>query len=252
MTPTGAGDPLPQGEDLRRAAEALAALSRQTSSDDPHLRLQMLVELAAQLVGGAASITVLRQGRFRTVAASHADALEVDLLQYRLGVGPCIDAVLEDSTFVSGDLEHETRWQPLGKHLHAEHGVSSMMAFRLGLLDDSDAIAALNFSSHDLDAFSRADVDLALLLATHCAFLLTAAQSQVRADNLRKALESNREIGVAMGILMHRYQMTREHAFDALSVASQDSNRKLADVAGDVVHTGTLSIRRWAKPDPDD
>jgi AmiR/NasT family two-component response regulator len=58
-------------------------------------------------------------------------------------------------------------------------------------------------------------------------------------------MESNREIGVAMGILMHRHRLDREQAFAVLRVASQDSNRKLADIALEVVETGSLSIRGW-------
>ena len=45
---------------------------------------------------------------------------------------------------------------------------------------------------------------------------------------------------------MHQHRITREQAFDLLRVASQDSNRKLADVATDVADTGVLTIRRRA------
>jgi hypothetical protein len=42
---------------------------------------------------------------------------------------------------------------------------------------------------------------------------------------------------VAMGILMQRNQFTRQQAFDVLRVASQSSNRKLADIASEVADT---------------
>ena len=63
-----------------------------------------------------------------------------------------------------------------------------------------------------------------------------------RANNLMKALQSNREIGVAMGILMQQHRFTRDEAFDVLRVASQNSNRRLAELAGEVVDTGVLII----------
>jgi GAF domain-containing protein len=227
-------------QDLHRAAEALSGLSRESCSDDVDLSLQMLVALAARLVSGnaSASVTLLRHGHFRTVAASSTEATDVDALQYDLRTGPCVDAVLEGSTFLTGDLEHEERWQPLGRRLSAELGVRSMLAFRLHLLDETETIAALNFSSHELDAFTCADVDLGMLLATQCAFLVTASQAQQKADNLFKALESNREIGVAVGVLMARYGLSRTQAFDVLRLASQHSNRKLRDVAAEVSDTG--------------
>ena len=50
---------------------------------------------------------------------------------------------------------------------------------------------------------------------------------------------------MAMGVLMHQHRLSRAQAFDVLRAASQDSNRKLADIAVEVVDTGTLSIRGW-------
>ena len=63
------------------------------------------------------------------------------------------------------------------------------------------------------------------------------------AANLLKALESNRETGVAIGVLMARHGLTREQAFDVLRHASQNSNRKLAHVAGEVAETGAYPQR---------
>jgi AmiR/NasT family two-component response regulator len=45
-----------------------------------------------------------------------------------------------------------------------------------------------------------------------------------------------------MGVLMNQHQFTRQEAFDVLRVASQNSNRKLADIAVEVVDTGALTI----------
>ena len=39
---------------------------------------------------------------------------------------------------------------------------------------------------------------------------------------------------------MSEYKISRSRAFDLLRIASQNSNRKLRDVAADVAHTGTL------------
>ena len=45
-------------------------------------------------------------------------------------------------------------------------------------------------------------------------------------DDLREAAD----IGVAMGVLMTQYKITRSQAFDLLRVASQNTNRKLVDI----------------------
>ena len=57
------------------------------------------------------------------------------------------------------------------------------------------------------------------------------------------AVETNREIGAAIGILMATQQLNQTQAFDALRAESQHSHRKLRDVASDVVFTGTLAPR---------
>ncbi len=55
-------------------------------------------------------------------------------------------------------------------------------------------------------------------------------------DQLKAALESNRRIGMAMGLIMGQLQVTEEQAFAALRRISQNTNRRLRAVAEDVVH----------------
>ena len=56
--------------------------------------------------------------------------------------------------------------------------------------------------------------------------------------NLAIALISARRIGAALGIIMATYKVTEEKAFATLRIASQHTNRKLRDVAEDVLLTG--------------
>lgn len=62
--------------------------------------------------------------------------------------------------------------------------------------------------------------------------------------DLERALESNREIAVATGILMAQKRCTRDEAFEQLLSASQHLNRRLKDIADEVNHTGQLPARR--------
>ena len=64
--------------------------------------------------------------------------------------------------------------------------------------------------------------------------------ANLKAANLEVALDSSRQIGAAMGILMGRKLMTQEQAFLALRAASQHLHRKLRDIADDVLRTGEL------------
>ena len=232
-----------EGGQLRQVAEAVAALHREIGVDKGRGSLQRLVEKGATDLVGArwASVTVLQRGRFRTLVSTAPQADLIDETQYRLQRGPCVDAVLEDATFVTPDIASEDRWQPLGEQLR-DLGVHSMLAYRLHLLDESEAVAALNFSSDREAAFSVAVIHRGLILASHCALLVTADAASSKAENLLRGLESNREIGVAVGVLMARYGLTRQEAFDVLRVASQNSNRKLIDVATEVGDTGVSPL----------
>lgn len=68
--------------------------------------------------------------------------------------------------------------------------------------------------------------------------------------NLDIALASCRRIGAAIGILMATEKLTEDRAFGLLRAASQSRNRKLRDVADDVLLTGTIaSDDRRGQPD---
>ncbi|WP_323097469.1 ANTAR domain-containing protein [Intrasporangium sp. YIM S08009] len=67
-----------------------------------------------------------------------------------------------------------------------------------------------------------------------------AVQLRLERDNLHVALETNRTIGVAVGVLMALRQLTHEDAFELLVSISQNHNRKLREVAEAVVRTGLL------------
>ncbi len=240
--PSGRGiDAWPEDpEDLRRTAEILGQITRDTHDNDSGVSLDLLVEQAVRLVPNAegASVTTLSRGTFHTVASTSPTVVEVDRLQYEHGSGPCVDAVLEDGIFTTGDVAREPRWHPFGERVHERFGINSMLALRLHLLDGSDTIAGLNLSSTRPDAFTEADVDRARLLATHCALLVTATQASDKAVELFETLQGNRQIGIAVGILMARRNLTRDQAFDILRHATQNSNRTLQDVAAEVADSG--------------
>jgi AmiR/NasT family two-component response regulator len=58
--------------------------------------------------------------------------------------------------------------------------------------------------------------------------------------NLECALESNRRIGMAIGILMCQRQLTDDQAFAILRTQSQRRHVKVRDLAESVIFTGTL------------
>lgn len=87
-----------------------------------------------------------------------------------------------------------------------------------------------------------AQVLLGHLLVERAMALVQREQLVAKATNLHRALDSNREIGAAMGILMARHQLTSEQAFDLLRRTSQRAHRKIVAIAADVIETGELEL----------
>jgi AmiR/NasT family two-component response regulator len=95
------------------------------------------------------------------------------------------------------------------------------------------AAAALEPLQQDIDSLAT----LARLLHQR----LADAENTIQ--HLHIALTTSRHIGMAQGIIMARLAVSEEEAFQTLVQASQNSHRKLRDIAEDVIYTGQL-------PDP--
>lgn len=237
----------PEGRDvsLRAVVEMFAELGERMRSSGHETTFDAIAHIAVERVPGAeaASITTLRKGKFLTVASTDDRATRGDDLQYELGSGPCVDAILDRTLYRPEDLREDDRWPEYGTRVHKELGWTSMLSYRLGSdLTEDDVVAGLNMYSTKVKGFDSESEDVGLLLATHSALAVAAEVHRERANNLERALNSSREIGVAVGVLMTRHQLSREQAFDALRIASQNTNRKLRDIALEVGDTGILSF----------
>jgi hypothetical protein len=108
-----------------------------------------------------------------------------------------------------------------------------MLSFQLFVRDRD--LGALNLWSEDANAFDEEAEQVGVLLAGLTAVALIDAQ---QLEHLRTALLNRDVIGQAKGVLMERYKIGADRAFDLLVRASRDSNRKLHDVAREVTETG--------------
>ncbi len=93
--------------------------------------------------------------------------------------------------------------------------------------------AQANISAYLMKPVAEEDLLPAITLAL-ARFRQFQALRQEVAD-LREALEARKIIERAKGILMHRLNLTEEEAFRRLQKQSQDTNRKLAQVAEAIV-----------------
>jgi GAF domain-containing protein len=232
----------PASEEL---AQTFAEIARELQAEGTAERtLKRICTTAVQTVPGCdhSGVTLIRHGKVDTPAASDDVPTAVDAIQYEVGEGPCLEAIKDQEIFLTADLAAEHRWPTFSRRAADETGVQSMLSFRLFI--EEDTLGALNLYSCRVDAFDESARAVGAILAAHAAIALTAARDRDRADTLEYALKSNREIGMAMGIVMARGLRSSEQAFDDLRRASQYLNVKLWDIAAAVVRTGELPDAR--------
>jgi len=104
-----------------------------------------------------------------------------------------------------------------------------------------DEIAgSLNLYSTSPEAFDQWGQSIGLLLASNGALVIANGRARQHRQHLQAALATNREIGVAIGIVMATHRLNREDALALLRIASHHGSRKLAELAGEVVRTARL------------
>ncbi len=228
---------------LRRVAEDFERLGDELSRSPQPNSFAAVTRLAVERVPAAraASITTLKHNRFVTAAATDDVARHADHLQYELGSGPCIDAIVDRTIYQPKDLATDDRWPEYGNRVVRALGLHSMLSYRMNL-EAAGVIAGMNLYAEDVDAFDERDLAEGLLLVTHAAQAVSAAHLLERSENLERALASNRDIGTAIGVLMGQHKLTRDQAYDLLRIASQNTNRKLHEVALDVIDTGAVDV----------
>lgn len=170
-----------------------------------------------------------------TTAASSDLVLHADQLQYEFHQGPCLDSVRTQATVVSGDLAADRRWPRWGPAVSERLGVHSVLS--LLLYTHSDSYGSLNLYATSLHAYTPDDIIIAETLAAHLAVALASGR---HSDHQDAALVSRTVIGQAEGILMERLRITAEQAFLMLRTTSQRENRKLVQIARELVLTGEL------------
>lgn len=219
----------------RHLADAVRDLDAQP---DPSRTLQRLTEITPEFFTSCddVGISIVERDRIRTPVATNERLRKLDEAQYELGEGPCREAIRAHETVVVDDLATDPRWPSWGRAMVDELGIRSSLSFRLFTRADR-TWGALNVYSRTAHAFTDEDV---LQGRTVAAMAAVALARSINDEQLASALESRTVIGQAVGILMERYSLDEDRAFDVLRRVSSQDNLKLRDVASELVHTRRL------------
>ncbi|MGI5525281.1 GAF and ANTAR domain-containing protein [Micromonospora sp. CA-259024] len=216
-------------------ADAFAELGRiklgEVGLDDV---LQRVAELAKRVlpVPVEVSVTLVRGGTAHTAVFTNELAQDMDERQYAQGSGPCLEAATAGEVLAVPDLATEDRW-PAWAERGRTAGVGSSVS--IGLPMQEAVVGALNVYAGTPHAFDDDTVAVLETFAAYAAVALANAQlydsTATLARQMQEAMANRAVIEQAKGIVMAERRCSPAEAFAILSKVSQDSNRKVRDVA---------------------
>jgi GAF domain-containing protein len=197
--------------------------------------MDMVAGLASKIFTCNTAVLTMDNGKITSGAATHPAVQRAGDLQMQYGEGPSVDAIVDRRHSVVDDLRVESRWRFWAPQA-AQLGFRSLISVSL---TEHHTMGVLNLYSNRPRTFRAADLATAEVFAQHAALALTVANERAQ---LKQAVEARTLIGQAQGVLMQRYQLDADQAFKVMRRFSSHSNRKLRQVAADVVrhrHTST-------------
>jgi GAF domain-containing protein len=216
-------------------------------------KLEAVSALATRLVDGCdrAGMAMDVHGRVQSLAVTDDVVLEVDLVQYDTGEGPCLYAI-EHSHIVRLDvLEPDERWKHFapGALAHGVHSVLSLPIAARGV-----TIGALNLYSESRDVVRPEVEPLASALAAYAGEVISTsplyAYSLDLLDEVLDELASRGLVDTAIGIIVSR---TGKSPDDALEVLAADAARRGESVrAAAEWELREQQLRRHSEPSPDE
>lgn len=206
---------------------------------DIHQFLAELAEVSTTVVSAPVSsgITLRYDGNLLTFGSSDERAEALDETQYREGSGPCLQSMEEGRIVAVEDARNEKRW-PGYVPRAVEMGLRCSLSLPLTVGDDTfGALNVYGFETPHL--FGPAQQRQLELFAAQAAGTLRVATRQVKDATLlaqmEESLRSRTVIDQALGIIMGQQRCTAAVAFELLRRESQNSRRRLRDLAADLV-----------------
>jgi GAF domain-containing protein len=223
--------PHPPAHIAAAVTEAAKLMHAPSTVDDT---LDAIVRATLQTVPGFDHVGVSithGDGTIETLAGTDRLVWDLDTLQYELAEGPCYDSIRGAGVTIVEHARHDQRW-PRYMPQAARRGLRAQLA--IGLYSEDHTLGGLNLYSTSSDTIDPDAVLIAELFASHAAIALGRSRQETQ---LTEAMASRKVIGQAIGILMERYQLDEDRAFQFLIRTSQTSNVKLRRVAEELVTT---------------
>jgi GAF domain-containing protein len=197
--------------------------------------LEAVVQFALQAENCAhagVALTV-RGGRVEIGAVTDPTVETMYRAQILAGEGPAL-AALAGATISVPQVAADDRW-PYWRVAALEAGIGSELHLPLSVGNRPTGV--LSLYKTEPNAFTIDDEAIAHILARHASIAVATARHEV---SMAQAVDARKLVGLAMGILMERFDIDGDQAFAVLRRYSQDTNTKLRDVAQQLIQTRKL------------
>ncbi len=219
-------------QDPIAVSASLASAARGISAPDAlEQTLAQIAEVAATSLPGVDEVAIHLpsvHGEIM-VCASGATVGDLGRLEREAGEGPSTHVRETGEVVRVDDLRHEQRW-PSFVGPAAQLGFTALVAVPLDV--GRRPFGALVAYSRSVEALKSGSEQSAALFAVHATL---AIEHSRRIANLNVALDTRKDIGLALGILMERLSITEDQAFAYLTRQSAATQTKLRVVAAGVV-----------------
>ncbi|MCW2514157.1 MAG: Transcriptional regulator [Mycobacterium sp.] len=211
-----------------------------------------VIELAQQLIDSTMTLLPIDAagillgdpgGELHVFASSSEQSRLLELLQVEANVGPCLEAYRAGQPVLVSDLRDETTRWPAFTERAEEYGFLAVTALPLRLRDEK--VGALNLFRRQIGLMESADVAVAQALADVATIGIlhqrVLTHSEVVNQQLQTALNTRLIIEQAKGVLAERGAIDMDRAFNLLRAHARRTNRRLAELARDVVGGASTS-----------
>jgi hypothetical protein len=224
---------------LAAVRDLIAAEQVGTGPLDRADRLRQLCRASARNLPalGSAVTVMTAQGVQSLVVSSDPPTQLLADQQFSFGEGPCVDAFTYRRPVLVPDLGHRQNLWPAYSPAALAQGVRAVFAFplqigaaRLGVLDVYRETPGVLSASALRQAQSFAEIALWILLDGQA-----GTSSDRPVEDLESAVESRSELFQAQGMVMIQLGVSLAEAMSRLRAHAFAQDRKLGDVARDVV-----------------
>jgi transcriptional regulator with GAF, ATPase, and Fis domain len=224
---------LPEMDSMQWFAVLARDLAEQPDQDAAAQRLLTLITTAT----GCSAASLVRLSPAGELICDHATdpglTNAISAISISTGEGVAWEALRQRAAIRVDDLNTETRWPRYTAQVRDQTSIRSILGYCLIL--DNLVLGAMLLYSPEPGFFTDAVYRFAGVYADHAAIALSRVAEHDRAENLQAALHNNRLTGIAVGILMMRYALSEQAAFDLLRVTSQHERRKLRHIVAEII-----------------